>query len=226
MVLLKSQRNDILQAIKTSGLDPADFQRVEGDHEALFTFSPSRDYFGISAVTGRGYWARYTIAQTAEREYGPAVWGSIVGTAQQWLSEVKEEHETPDLWRALESQPSVAVPTPTTGIDEGDNSPFSDDERAHIAAQLQSILRKMEGAGALTAAEIRSLEGKLRYLEEASGRLGRIDWRTALMGVFLTAIVDAVLPPETTREILVMLISSLGHLFGGSHILGLPPAGI
>lgn len=44
------------------------------------------------------------------------------------------------------------------------------------------------------------------------------------MGVLLTALTDALLPPETTKQVLTTIARTLGHLYLRHHIFpGLPP---
>jgi hypothetical protein len=65
-----------------------------------------------------------------------------------------------------------------------------------------------------TSDQMRLLEGQLNYLQDAAGRMGRIDWRNAVTGVLLGTIINAVLPGEVARDALLMLLRSVGHMFG------------
>ena len=67
---------------------------------------------------------------------------------------------------------------------------------------------------ALSANELVALNERLAYIEEAAGRLGRIDWRNAVAGAMLGALVAAALPPEAVRAFLEMLFQGVGQFFG------------
>ncbi len=66
----------------------------------------------------------------------------------------------------------------------------------------------------ISSAQMRLLEGQLNYLQDAAGRMGRIDWRNAVTGVLLGTIINAVLPGKVARDALLMLLRSVGHMFG------------
>jgi hypothetical protein len=55
---------------------------------------------------------------------------------------------------------------------------------------------------------------KLDYLVTAAGRLGRTDWRGLFVGIMLSLVITAVLPPEAARHILLTVLRSIGHIFG------------
>jgi hypothetical protein len=58
---------------------------------------------------------------------------------------------------------------------------------------------------------------KLDYLGDAASRVGRIDWRNAFVGVILSYILGAALPPESARSIFqtfVALLRGIAHFYG------------
>ncbi|GAC1605234.1 MAG: hypothetical protein NVS3B21_34770 [Acidimicrobiales bacterium] len=65
-----------------------------------------------------------------------------------------------------------------------------------------------------------ALEERLAYIEDAAGRLGRIDWRNAVAGAMLGAIVAAALPPDAVRALLNALFLGVGHFFGQGLLPG------
>jgi|ERR1700722_17518850 len=106
---------------------------------------------------------------------------------------------------------SVSMPDPG---DPTENTPFTEDEQLEIARRLVEIKTHMETAHDLSSDQMRSLEGRLNYLQEAAGRMGRVDWRNAAAGVFLGTIMNAMLPGEVARDALVTLLQTVGHMFG------------
>jgi hypothetical protein len=66
----------------------------------------------------------------------------------------------------------------------------------------------------LSSDQMGALEGRLDYLQEAASRMGRVDWRNAVAGVLLSTLVNAILPGDVARDTLLMLLRSVGHMFG------------
>src|SRR2546430_1253811 len=67
------------------------------------------------------------------------------------------------------------------------------------------------------AGQIRVLDAKINYIVEAAGRLGRTDWRGLFVGVIVSYILTAALPPESAHAIFrtfVTLLQAIGHLYG------------
>lgn len=70
----------------------------------------------------------------------------------------------------------------------------------------------------LSEEQMRVLDAKINYhLVEAAGRLGRTDWRGLFVGVIVSYILTAALPPESARSIFLTfmtLLRAIGHLYG------------
>jgi hypothetical protein len=94
------------------------------------------------------------------------------------------------------------------------NTPFTVDEQQQIARQLDEVRAYTRDTYELPGDQMRLLEGRLDYLQEAASRMGRIDWRNAVTGVLLGAVVNAALPSDAVRDALSMLLRSVGHMFG------------
>jgi hypothetical protein len=67
------------------------------------------------------------------------------------------------------------------------------------------------------------LEERLDEAEEATRRIGRKDWRLLFLGVMLTLIVTALIPPEVVQHLLTTALDGLDHIFGGGRRPQLPP---
>ena len=100
--------------------------------------------------------------------------------------------------------------------EEAENTPFAPAEQAVISRQLGEIREYVRTNYELSEAQFAVLENRLTYLEGAAARLPRFDWQEALKGVLLTLAVEAVLPPEVIRQVLVLAMRGLAHLFGGA----------
>jgi hypothetical protein len=128
-----------------------------------------------------------------------------------WLELVKAEHEAPDLWAEVGRDQEIVA-----AITDGDqNTPFTDHEQEQIALQLHELRELLRGRYHLDGAPLAELEERISYLEAASRRLGRIDWRQILVSQLFALVARAVLPQDAFQEAVQFLAHGLGHLFGG-----------
>lgn len=133
-----------------------------------------------------------------------------------WAAAVKDDVDTPDLWAELQREREVLTGARYEGVE---NTPFTADERAEVARQLQEIKEYVTSTYSPTEGQILSLVARLDYVEEAAGRLGRKDWLLLFYGTMFGLIVDSLLMPEAVRNIIKITFHGLVHLFGG----GTPP---
>jgi hypothetical protein len=224
MLLSRSQRNDVFASITEVGFRPTDFalypfeakdELLRHDaSESFFSWGARRSHLGgvmsvdVDARIERGERESFTPMESE--------WPTVL---RVWLTKLKQELETPDLWAALEENRD-AIEAPST---EDENTPFSATERAEITKQLAEVKAYAVKACDLSEGQMRVLGKHLDDLAEATGRMGRVDWRTLVYGALLGDIVQGVLPPEAVRSVLMMLLQSVAHLFG--HPLPTLPSG-
>jgi hypothetical protein len=214
MQLEKGQRNGIFDAIETAGLNPRDFELDTGgndDDEARIIHRRSESTFVLGRDGMGGYSGTMVAGDGRPWPYRAHSWTSAEQSVSRWLEEVKQDLETPDLWAELQQEREMLGTAPAEATE---NTPFSADEQREIANQLRATKKYVKKTYALSEDDMQALEARLDHLGDAAGRLGRLDWRTVVAGTLLTAIVEAVLPPEATRDVLLMLLRSLAHLFG------------
>jgi hypothetical protein len=211
----KWHRNAIFNAITAVGLDPRDFElENDGDgdgDDARISHRSSESTFVLGRDASGGYSGTRVVGEALAWPYKVYSWSAVEERFASWLGELKRDLETPDLWAELRQERKMLD---VAAGEAAENTPFSPDEQREITKQLREITEYVKQTNALSEDEVQALEERLDYLEEAAGRLGRLDWRTVVAGTLLTAIVGAVLPPEATRDILLMLLRSLAHLFG------------
>jgi hypothetical protein len=220
----KNERNDIARAWKEAGLDPRDFgieNYDNDDAETRISHGRAESYFTIGGKYGDFKGIR-VVGDTLNRPYQEYTWVAVVELIGAWLQEVKVDLDTPDLLAELLRDREMLG---TARVEAVENTPFSGDEQRQIAEQLRELKEYAKETHKLSERQMEALEAGFAAIEDASGRLGRIDWRNAALTLLLQAIYDAVLPAETTRDIFQMFVGSVGHLFG--HPLpGLPGGGM
>lgn len=144
-------------------------------------------------------------------------WPTVVERIELWAHNVKEDVNTPDLWAELQREREILT---GARYEDVENTPFTSDEQAEIAEQLQQIKYFVKETYALSGAQMLSLEAGLDDLKVAAGRIGRKDWRLLFLGVILNLVFVVLLPPEAVHGIIAMAADGLDHLFGGG---GSPP---
>ncbi len=90
----------------------------------------------------------------------------------------------------------------------GENTSFSDDERAKIASQLRVIRDELGGRGELTAVQLGNIDARLDDAEKASRRLGRKDWLLLFVGSLTSAMLADAIAPDTANEILAAALKA------------------
>ncbi len=217
MALKKWQRNEVFQAVQQAGLSPEEFDFDLGEDESTLRHRPSGAYFVFGGFAGK-YSSHYFAgegppeARTDLSQYG------LMQQLNLWLSQVKQDISTPDLWAQLQGQAKLLATISDEAID---NTSFTPEEREEIAGQLRELRDYVTRTHSLSAAQARLLDEKLVYLVDASRRVGRKDWLLMAAGVMLSFVLGAALPPDAVSDVLATLLTSIGHVLGHGP-LGLP----
>jgi hypothetical protein len=215
--LEKWQRNAIFEAVVAGGLSTLECALDDDDAGARVTHGPSQSYFRLE-----GDASRYTTT-TVVGEAPPSwpleafTWDRVRECVQRWAREVKDDVNTPDLWAEVTRQRQILTGARYENVQ---NTPFTPDERAEIAKQIQQLKELVKRTSSLSEAQMRSLATKLDDLVTASGYVGRKDWQLMVFGVVFGMIANDFVSPEVVRGIFTMAIHSLDCIFGGGS---LPP---
>jgi hypothetical protein len=225
--LLTSQRDEVFRAVREEGLDPAEFEwRKQPSSVTVDTISwqtinvpylvhlPTGSYFVFDFSEKTGY---------HHARYGPGTdrpedglegghWGDQMSCVHEWLRNVERERRAPDLWGELRRHQQLSAPPQPSD----ENSPFTDDERRLITQQLSELKELLVTAHALDAERARDLEARLDYLDEATARLGRFDWKQILVAELVGLVMRAVIPNAAFEASVHFLTRTIGHLFGGA----------
>jgi hypothetical protein len=198
--LLKSQANEVFEAIKNAGLEPSEFDwqdtvgHVSGTRVSRLVHKPSSYYFifdnfddfyskwepGYQTLADSNYWQE---------------WESQLDCFRLWLVYVQRETESPDLWAAISNEAQVLESAASA---DTSNAPFTIGEKADIVEGINEIKQYLLIAHKL---DPELVESRLKYLIESSERVGRKDWINLLISVLVGIVISAALPPETTREL-------------------------
>ncbi len=218
--LLKSQANELLGALKDAGWNADQFRWEETE---------SNNYSGKDAPRivhlGSGYYFTFdNVEETFFSEWSPALettmgktqsgsWTNQLQHFNQWLSFLRREVESPDLWEAISNETEII----DAASSDETNVPFTAEEKTYILSGLTEIRQYL-----LTAHKLdpELIEARLGYLAEAAERVGRKDWINLLLSVIVNIVIQAALPPDSTRELFRFVGSVLSRIL--KHQLLLP----
>jgi hypothetical protein len=216
----KVERNNLVEAIQSVGLNPLDFELQENDQlfDVHIKHKYTSSWFDVRFEDGllKG---KYVVGDGLEWQTSPSTsWHAMHPRLRTWLGEVKSDLETPDKLTELQKKAqllSVASDSIT------DNTPFSLDEQEQIADQLRIMVDRAQRTYSLSPTQVKAWNERLEYVVKASRRLGRKDWFLLFAGAIFTYL-PVLLPPEAIRDMSLNLLKAIGHLHGFSDLPLLP----
>lgn len=233
--LTNVQRNAVLEALRRTGLDPHEFawQEVHTDSQQIglghepfnvpvLMHTPTGFAF-VFDIDSRGrHWAIYRPGpEGPTHRFRTQLWGNQLGHVEMWLEDVRANYLAPDLWGSLGAERNLVASLSQDDAD--DNSPFTAPERELIAQQLHELKEQIAQRFQLQGGQLAQLEERIEYLIDATSRLGRFDWKQALLSQLLSLIVLALLPPEALAAIVQYLTGGFVDLVRGSGTAEFPP---
>jgi hypothetical protein len=227
MMLNKRERNKIYEEIVGKGHDPAEFNledtgsKVVIGHNSGSTFEFFMPRSLFERIQADRYKYRYeyraNVAEGVNQAGGADSMSSLEQSISYWLDEIRQTVGVPDFWAEMRRSREFAVDIQRV---DTRNTPFTQDERRQIAAQLEAIKEQVKEQFDLTREQITHIEEWRNEAAEASEHFGRKDWRILVYGTIVNLFVTDALPPEVARHILAMFIHVIADLFLGG---GGPP---
>ena len=217
--LLKSQQNEILILIKEAGLDPFEFQWEEFQEPRLHPLDKISPCFHRLIHKPSGFAALF---EDQHLRYSPALdstnaveytvnWAEMYLVAKRWLTYLKRELETPDLWASLSQEQEMLGVEPAEAV----NTPFNAKERIQVKLAIEEIRIYIASTYSLADEPLAKVNRKLDYLIDASTRLGRIDWKNLFVGALISLAVQHLTPSSPgLRELLGTAWHLLRHVLG------------
>jgi hypothetical protein len=132
--LLKSQSNEVFEAIKNAGLEPTDFDWQDATGHASMTrvsrlvHKGSGYYFMFDNLGGfNSKWE--SGQQTRVDSWYWDEWLSQLDCFRSWLSDLKRETESQDLWGAISKEAQILE---SAASSDTSNAPFTLEENAYV----------------------------------------------------------------------------------------------
>ncbi len=211
--MTKLKKNLIFKAIQDAALDPREFELEEIDTEVRLKHKWSTSYFIFGGDASR-YVTRYVVGDGPDWPFDVYSWEALMSRISTWLTQVKLDLSTPDLWAELRGEAELLGGA--SGEASG-NTPFTPEEQKEIVRRLREVEANVNRTYSLSKPEMEIFDARIDYLVDAAGRLGRIDWRNAVVGAILGYVLFAALPPESARSMFLTfmtLLRALSHFFG------------
>jgi hypothetical protein len=213
--------------------------RIPGRRAARITHLPSGSFFDIKIESREQFRSQtvrasspygltapqkpncsYTATIAGEQRYAGSDWDWCLRDVRRWATDVKRECVDRDLWAELRRGGDFLGRGRQINIA---NTPFTPDEQAKIAEQLQNIKEYVKMTYSLSIDQAERVEARFDEAEDASQRIGRKDWLLLFGGALFSLILSAMVPPDVVQHSLIMAAQGLGHLFGPAPPPGLPP---
>ena len=216
-ILLTTQKNDVLQAIRVAGLNPKDFHweqhNSSGTKNAIvsvLTHTPTGYYYRFDMREG-GTFAEFSPGRDSRIEHQyPGNWVLQFSYARGWIANLKREIEAPDLWAsATEEAGFVELSAQATRID----SVFNSQVQADLSARLAELERFIVEARDLTDAQHRFVKDQLSYLVAEAHHQKAREWINIGIGVLVQIILTIALPPEQAKSLFQLFGSIVRQVF-------------
>lgn len=214
--LLKAQRNEVLILVKQADLDPMDFAWEESEQPedgATLRFhrlvhKPS----SYACIFGKGF-VEYSPGPNSQESFEMHPdWIDRLAGVNRWLSYLKREVETPDLWASLAQEKEMLGAEPVEAV----NTTFNAEEQVQIKQAIEEIRVYISATYSLASEPLATVNRKLDYLIDASKRLGRIDWKNIFVAALITLALERVIPSGSgLRELFGFAGNLLRHVLSG-----------
>lgn len=228
--LLKSQKNEVFNAIEGVLLNPADFEwqsNVYRTPEPPNSISSRRRSFYEENVEcpvlvyryERKFFFQFELhdkyhvykccpgANTPEEINQTGQWNSQIQQVANWAYRLRNEIEAPDLWEEMSKYQIVLSPeTPESGA----NEPFSWTEAEEIKVKLEQFGDKIRSVYQLNTEQDTFVRNKLKYLEDSAKRFGKKDWIFLALGVFPIIGKALEMTPDQWQQMLLLIKGLFG----------------
>jgi hypothetical protein len=225
--LLGSQRNQIFTTLQNRGFAPADFDLqdiVIGEQEAVRLVQKATNYhfqITIRRFSTPPFVATYSPGSEFSSEIQScATWSDVVMNLEFWVSYILRETEAPDLWDGLEGGNQLLQDA--TDEQPSDNLPFTQAELPKVRECLENIKEYVLKTHELSEAQIKIVDARFEYMEEAATRLGRKDWINIVISGLLGLATTLTFSGDSTRDLFQFAGQVVRQLLGTMLYLASP----
>jgi uncharacterized protein YjeT (DUF2065 family) len=196
-MLFKKQRNELFSLIVDYNLLPSDFLEENTARSYVLKFSKSP--FSLTIAPYEEY---YTVSLSPHlsnvSQSSRYPWKSCLAIAERWLSIIKEDDDTPDLW--IEAQVNTKLFTPNQVVPD---EMFNGAELRQLEAQVRQLVEGLTALG-LPAHAQKMLTETIKEMPSKAIRFTKKELAAWFMGAFIAQMTRLALSEEHVK--------SIGHL--------------
>ena len=137
-------------------------------------------------------------------------WTTVQWAIRRGLRGLAKERAVPDLWADFISEMHLLR---KSQADWTENTPFTATEQGEIREEMDAFRATAKHKHGLSDAQMTALDANIEYLVQSARRLGRIDWRNALVGTLFAFSVELALSSDSARGVLHSVLSATAHMF-------------
>lgn len=216
LILLKSQKNEILELIKEVGLDPFNFEWSVVSSSMTHELQVSRIDYVVSGffytfdIHKGNHYAIYSPGKEMllGKQY-PGSWEYQRQYVRNWLSYLRREIDQPNLWAEILKY--QLPPGSELGPDIS-NEPFAAYQVEKILSGLNQVRAYLEEQGLASEEQKRFVNERLNYLADAAKRQGRKDWIYTCIGVLVTIATALALAPEQAKTLWYLIRDAIAGI--------------
>lgn len=213
--LLTTQKDEMFEAVRAAGLDPAEFEwasRISWYSETSapsLGHRPTGHYFMVDwGSTGAGIEYSPADAQPVFQD-SSFDWEHIRIHVVIWATALAREASAPNFWARLAQQQELFA----AGARDEANTPFAAEELERVDAALAELRELVADTRNLEAVDVAHLDRRIGYLRAAARRVGRVDWLNLVLAAIVQLVLQAVLTSDGAQEVTSLIQSLLGDLF-------------
>ena len=216
MELMRSQKNELLEIIKTFELESFNFKwsmdkdiferQIQTlrykDTSYYFAINISRDTFTCLCSPGEEKIHESTVQYK---------WENARYDFRQWLYYLEREISQPDLWEELEK---IKVFDDIEFESESENTmqQFTYQETMQIENGINEVRKYLIEVVENDKEQSKIINEKLDYLIHASKRMGRMDWKNVFVGAFVNIATSIGLNQEQGQVIITLFLNTVSGI--------------
>lgn len=210
-MLLKAQRNELLQILQKHNIPPQLI--IEDKQQASYTLKVQEEfyYFKISPMRQSplgGDFDLDALPKVREAQWGEGnSWTEVEDRFAEWARDISTDLETPDLWAEAAKTAQLFAPTAEPSDDK-----FTRIELAEVQGQLRLLQLSIIHAALPETAKQKLIQLTETAAVKAEG-LTKKDWQNWIIGGLISAIIGLALNPTQAGEVLKLVKAAFGGLF-------------
>jgi len=182
----------VFDAVRKSGLDPAEFVWEEQDSAvegrgriSVLRHRPSREFY--FCFDGMKFF--HSPGRESRAEAHTTSWlGAINSVVPKWLQYLRREIEADRPWEELAAR--LATTDFLKPVPSGANTPFTPEETGVLRDELDTLKGEVRAGHQFNKEQAAKVDACFEEMRARLDRLGRFDWRDAAVGAIVSLAVD------------------------------------